>query len=357
MTTQLTLTIPTPQPQRAPEQHCWRGAVPAWTAAALERLYGNLYATVGQFDISRDLGQAHTYAAYRGGELRTLLVFSLAGGVVDVFNEVICLQPDEIEDFAAYVFAHFKDAEVIVWRAVHVARHAWRHSSQQYDYLEDTWVALPGDVERYTAMLGKNARRNLRRYAQQWQEAQPRQRFTVYQGAAIDPALIDAIVALNHARMANQRKRSALDPAETARLKRLAAGSGLVGVITLDGQVCAGAISYRAGDNDFLSVLAHDPAYDRYSLGFLCCYQTICACIGRGGREFHFLWGRYDYKRTFLGEQRALDVLLLYRSRLARLRHAALALRTWWAALRRRSHLWLWQRRQAPLLQWLRRRR
>nr|WP_315222680.1 GNAT family N-acetyltransferase [uncultured Duganella sp.] len=351
MTTLPDLTALPPLPVAAPlQQHCWHGEVPAWAGPALERLYGNLYATLTQFRLSRDLAQAHTYAAYQGGELKTLLVFGLRDGVVEVYNEVICLGAGEIDAFARYVFAGFAAARVVALRAVHVPRAGWAYPSQQYDYLEDTWIALPAGVEAYTASLSKNTRRNVRRYSQSLLDEQPGYTFDLAEGGAADPRRIDAIIALNHARMATKNKLSALDARETARLKQLAGACGLVGAITIDGRIRAGAISYHVGDNHFLVVLAHDPDYDRYSLGFLCCYLTICACIERGAKEFHFLWGRYDYKRSFLGQQRSLDQLLLYRSRGARLRHAGLALRTWAAAARRRAMLWLQQgrRREHP---------
>ncbi|MYM76013.1 GNAT family N-acetyltransferase [Duganella sp. FT134W] len=351
--------LPAPMAQPSPSagavaQYCWPGEVPPWTDGALQRLYGNLYATVQQFSLNRELSQAHTYAAYVDGVLHTLLVFSLRDGVIEVFNEVICLEPDAVHAFARYAFGRFHDARVIVLRAVHVARTAWQYPSQQHDYLEDTWVALPADSAAYTASLSKNTRRNLRRQAEHWQADRPHQRFVLYCGAAITPVLVDAIVDLNHARMARQRKQSALDAAETARIKQLAASCGTVGVITVDGKVCAGAISFQVGANHFLSVLAHDPAYDRYGLGFLCCHQMICACIDAGGREFHFLWGRYEYKRSFLGKRRELDRLLLYRTPLDRLRYGGLGLRVWWAAQRRRAHLWLFEHRQHAALRWVR---
>lgn len=94
--------------------------------------------------------------------------------------------------------------------------------------------------------------------------------------------------------------------------------------MTIDGQVCAGTINYRVADNYFLQVVAHAPAYDDYGLGTLCCYLTICECIARRGDEYHFLWGRYEYKYRLLGVERDLSHLLIYRSRL----HMALNGRT-----------------------------
>lgn len=330
----------------APYVRCWHGQVPDWVGPALERLYGNLFSSLPQFRIERGLDGAHTYAAYRRGELMTLFVFSLHGGVVELYNEVIRLGGDEIGDFARHVFAAFPAARVIRLRAVHVERAPRGFPHQLYDYLEDTIVTLPAGADAYTESLSKNTRRNVRRYGQALNQEQPGFRFSVALGAAADPAQIAEVIALNHARMAAKNKQSIIDDTEANRLQSLVRSCGLMAVITIDGRVCAGAISYRVGDNYFLIVLAHAPEYDRYSLGFLCCYWTIRACIEGGGKEFHFLWGRYDYKRNFLGQLLRLDQLLLYRSHLALLLHARLALDVWRRAQLRRAMLWLQQAKQ-----------
>src|SRR3569832_1471817 len=89
------------------------------------------------------------------------------------------------------------------------------------------------------------------------------------------------------------------------------------------------------------SVVAHDPAYDEFWLGILCCYSTICECIAQHAKEFHFLWGRYEYKFTLLAVQRDLDMLVLYRSPLQVLLHAGIYARTAIDGLKRRLDLWL----------------
>lgn len=351
-------TVSPPPPLSDSEHHvrCWRDHVPDWTGPALERLYGNLFASLPQFRISRDLHAAHTYAVYQRGELHTLFVFSLQHGVVTLYNEVIALSAADINDFADYVFAEFAAAQVISLSAVQAERHIYRYPSQQYDYLEDTVVTLPDSTAAYTDSLSKNTRRNVRRYGQSVERELPACQFSVSIGAEVEPYQIDAVIALNHARMSGKRRQSIIDRAETERLQSLARSCGLVALVTIDGKICAGAISYRVGNNFFLVVLAHAPEYDRYSLGFLCCYWTICACIERGGKEFHFLWGRYDYKRLFLGQLRQLDRVQLYRSRGVLLRHAGLWLRSWTSAQQRRAMVWLHAARHSeragPRLVW-----
>jgi hypothetical protein len=141
-------------------------------------------------------------------------------------------------------------------------------------------------------------------------------RHEVYAGADIDEAQVRGIIELNRARMAGKNRSSYIDDAEAERIVHFAKRYGLMSVMSIDGRVCAGAINFRVGDNYFLKVIAHDPAYNDYRLGTLCCYLTICECIARGGRDYHFLWGRYEYKYRLLGVQRDLDHVALYRSRL-----------------------------------------
>lgn len=322
---------------------CQRGA--AGVGQALTRLYGNLYASLPHFALDHDLDDCHAYAVHQDSRLRVLLVFVLRGGRVQVLNEVIALDGPELEAFADYVFRHFPTAQAVCLRAVRVARWAARHPCQHYDYLEDTVITLPPSEADYHASLGKNARRNLRRYHSALLQDHPD---AVFELAAPDDAeAVHAIVALNHARMAGKHKRSALDAEEARRIALLAREGAVIGVVRIGGRICAGGVATTNGGNCFLLVLAHDPAYDDYSLGFWCCYRTIAACIERGAREFHFLWGRYYYKRALLGEERALDRVLLYRSAWAALRQAPLALAAWRHSLGRRALLWLHSRKDA----------
>lgn len=337
-----------PPPQTGPgtarRVTCQRGVDDV--GPALSRLYGNLYASLPQFALDHDLARCLAYAVHEAGELRVLLVFALRGGQVHVLNEAITLEGAELDAFAAYVFAHFPQAQAVCLRAVRVARWNARHPHQHYNYLEDTVITLPAGLQAYHDSLSKNSRRNLRRYRQALLHHHPDTRFEL--AAPDDAEAVAAIIALNHARMAAKNKHSALDAEWTRRIALLARQDGVIGVVRIGGQIRAGGVACVSGGHYFLQVLAHDPAYDDYSLGFQCCYHTIAACIARGAGEFHFLWGRYDYKVAFLGEVRDLDRIVLYRSPFALLRQAPLALSVWLASRRRRAMLWLREQKHAP---------
>jgi len=147
---------------------------------------------------------------------------------------------------------------------------------------------------------------------------------------------------LNRLRMASKGKESTNDDDTAQRIVQLAGECGLVGAILLDGRICAGSINYCVGTNYFLETLAHDPAYDDYRLGTLCCFLTICECIARGGNEYHFLWGQDEYKTRLLGVQRDLDDLVIYRSHWHMLLCGKLALQS--IANGGKRHLRIWVR-------------
>jgi CelD/BcsL family acetyltransferase involved in cellulose biosynthesis len=125
------------------------------------------------------------------------------------------------------------------------------------------------------------------------------------------------------------------------RIIQFARDRGMVCTITLGGRLCAGTINYRVHDNYFLETLAHDPAFDDYRLGMLCCYLSICECIARGGKEYHFLWGQDDYKVRLHGVQRDLDDLVIYRSHLHMLLNGDAVLQQVAQAGVRRAQVWL----------------
>jgi hypothetical protein len=142
--------------------------------------------------------------------------------------------------------------------------------------------------------------------------------------------------------MADKNKVSGINEGEVDRILALVKEcGGLVGIATIDGRVCGGLINYRVGTNYFMPVIAHDPEYNDYRLGTICCYLTICECITRGGKEFHFLWGREEYKSRFLGIQRDLDTLNVYRSSTQLILNSDIALRSAYKAYVRQVKLWL----------------
>lgn len=318
---------------------CHENHIPPFVGAQLDQLYGNPYSSLRHLALTRRLDHAHTYVARSADQITAVFLFHHQRGIIEVLNEAIRIDGREISRFAEFAFAAFADARVITFTAIATDPRTLSRPHLRLNYLEDIVAELPESAAIYTASLGKKTRANMRRSLKLIRQAFPTFSFQTHENDAAAAHLVRDIIALSSARMSARKKATVISDREAQELQILVEECGLAGVISINGRVCAGTIACRAGNNYFLRVLAHDPLYDKYSLGRLCCYLTICECIERGAHEFHFLWGRSDYKYMFAGVQRDLDHLLLFRARRHMFRHAALTLR---ACLK-------WVRRQARL--------
>jgi hypothetical protein len=131
---------------------------------------------------------------------------------------------------------------------------------------------------------------------------------------------------MSRVRIMAKGKAFAIDDDEARRIVTLVRAAGAVLVATIDGRICGGTIMYRFGKNCISRVNTHDPAFDAYRLGMLCCYLAACHAIETGAERFHLGHSWYDYKTALLGEFQAFHHLALYRSPGALVRHAGSAM-------------------------------
>jgi len=316
--------------------------VPAFVEAELDRLYGNTYSSLLQLETYGGLdSDTSTYVVRRNEAIVQILLFRICRDRVQVLNEGLKLSSAEIARFCAYIFAEYRAVNVIVFHAIETDAQRLGYPFQRFNCLEDIAMALPPTVTDYLASLGKNTRRNIKRYMDRLKKTFPSFHFEAFERDAVDERHVRAVIECNRSRMAAKQKVSDIDEAETRRIVRMVKACGMVCILSIDGRMCGGTISYRTGDNYFLYVLAHDPQYDGYWIGILSCYLTICECIRRGGREFHFLWGRYDYKFTLGASQRNLDHVTVYRSRAQLLLNMKTAMGAAYRGYKRRATVWL----------------
>lgn len=295
---------------------CFENEVPSFIGPELERLYASLYASLPFFQVYGDMKNVSTYIARRGNEISSVLLFSLENGKVRVLNEMIGVDEKEIIPFANYIFENFPSARQIVFQAVATRAAKLPLSIQRSYYTDDIVLELPATEEEYVANLGKSTRKNIKHHLSRSKRTFPSFQHQVHVAEDANEEDIRTIVEFNKLRMAGKNRISSLDDQETERIIKLVKLCGFISVIKIEGRICAGAIYFRVADHYFTLVNAHDPEYDDFRLGTLCCYLTILECIRRNGRQFHFLWGRYEYKFALLGVCRKLEQISIYRSSL-----------------------------------------
>jgi CelD/BcsL family acetyltransferase involved in cellulose biosynthesis len=320
----------------------YENSVPPFVESELEQLYENLYSSLVQLRTYGAIaGNISTYVVQKNGTTITLLLFRLDNNKVQVLNESIQIDADEINRFTHYIFSTIPSVTVISFHAIRMTAQPLAFPCQQFSVLEDIVVTLPSTSQEYLARLGKATRKNIKHHISRLKRRFPSLGHDVYLKEDVSEQHVRDIIEMNKARMVRKNKVSSFDANETERIIKLAKSCGLVSVITIDGRVCAGAICCRIGENYFSQVNAHDPEYDSYRLGTLCCYWTICKCIDYGGKEFHLLWGQYEYKYMLLGVQRDLADLAIYRSRMHLLLNGDTALRLVLNGYIRKAMLWL----------------
>ncbi len=290
--------------------------IPAFVEAELERIYGSIFSSLAHFRVHGGAENASCWVIRCGADITDILLFRHEGRSVRVINEWIKLGVQDIRRFADSVFARYPKVDRIAFHAIALDGARFPYPGQRFNCTDDSVVTLPDSADAYFARLGKATRKNIKRYLARLRQDFPDFRYQIYKTGAIEEQHVRAIIGLNRLRMANKNKVSGIDNLEADRMLQLLKMKGTVGVMTIDGKLCAGALTYRIGDNYFSFVRAHDPQYDDYRLGLIGGYLLISECIARGGKEFHFMWGREEHKALLLGVQKEFDHLTLYRSRL-----------------------------------------
>lgn len=312
-----------------PRQHrdqsisCYIGEIPSFIREALADAYETLHSSLPFFEICRSIEHANCYVAERAGHARTVLLFHCRGRQVDVLNEMLEIDQAEILRFAHYIFGYFKGVDVIGFRAVKTGHDQCALPVQRYASKETYVIALPATPKAYLESLGKSTRAGIRQGLNGLARHFPTFRAQFFVGHEIDERHVRAILALSENRI---NARDAHFSHDLERIIRLARQCGFVSVFTIDGRLCAGSVNYRIGASYFGEVTAHDPRYEKHGLGRLCMYLTVSESIARGGKKFYLGGGVFEFKQRMLGVPLAMEAMRLYRSPLAMVVNADVAL-------------------------------
>lgn len=334
-------------PERPPEHGemttaCYENHVPQFVAAELDKRYGSLFSSLRHFELrGRLTNRTSTYVTRRGSQVHTILLFEIDNGKLKVLNELIRITEEEIRCFADHVFSSYKSVRAISFHAVQTCLERFSYPHQRFYCAEDIVISLHDRADAYLRSLSKNMRRNLRRYSDALMHSHPSYAYRVVPENEVDDHLIRSIIDFNKERMADKNKTFALNAEDSEWIIALTKACGLVGVVTINGRICAGAVCCRVAGNYYMQVIGHDPRYNEFSLGTLCCYRTIRECIDRGGKQLHFLWGRLDYKYALLGVQQEYDQLDIYRSHVHVMRDAKAVAKTALTGYMREAKFWL----------------
>ena len=320
---------------------CHDNEIPAFVEVELERLYGNLFSSPSQFRVYGGLTpDTSTYIARSGDVIISIFLFRHQKRNVQVINEGMKIEGEELRIFSDYIFNRFKSVNFISFHAVEAQIDQFSFPLQRFNCPAEVVLNLPATQHDYLAALGKNPRRNVKRYMEQLIRTFPSFRMDFYEGSTAREDQICKIIDLNRARMECTKKVYVRSAEEVQRIISLTRAVGLVGVAMIEDSICGGTLGYHVGSNYIFKIISHDPQYDNYSIGMLSTYLTISECIARGYKQFNFMDGNNEYKRLLGGVLRNLEQLSIYRSHTRLILNANVAINMIYRRLIYQARLW-----------------
>lgn len=311
-------------PGLSSEFHSW--PLPGYLWPALEKRSQSIFCTEAHLRIHGSLSpEVEAWVERRDGGIVALWLFRRQGRLARVLNEVVVEDRASLEHFADALFARYRQLDVIELHAMHLADHGARggrrYPLQCAVFSEDFVLELPACVADWHASLSARTREKLRHGLRRAQRTEPSLSFRLVHDVDITEQQVRSVLQMSHARMRAKGRSFGIDAQQERQLCELMKERGQLATIEIDGRLRAGLLCTLAGNDIYMHVVAHDPAFDELRLGYLCCVLGIEAAIAQGLHRFHFLWGWYDYKRRLGGQRRVLHHALLWRSRLAAWRH------------------------------------
>jgi hypothetical protein len=288
--------------------------IPEFVESALESLYGCFFSTLLRFSQYYTLHDTVTYAVFDAEQIVTIILFQILDDEIRILNEQIAVSNFEVVEFVNAVFCRYSKVKRIRFYAVECSPQSLPLYVHATNCLDDIRVFLPSYVQEFRDRLGRSTIEYLRKAPAKIARDHPSFHFEIYHGLVVDDHLVEKIIQLNRLRMASKGKESYHTEESTRKMLGLIRRYGRVGVGFIDGEICGGVILLQVSSKYYLHTLAHDPRYNSYRLGYLFCYYGIESAILNGAKEFHFGWGRYDYKYKLLGETKRLYLLMIYRN-------------------------------------------
>jgi hypothetical protein len=258
---------------------CYENMVPPFIEAEPDRLYQHINSSLSHYAVRRKASHAGSYVARKGDQAVAILLFRREKRKISVINEMIDIAPEELERFATYIFANDKSVAVISFSLIGNQIGELPFPCHQYEISEDIVLTLPATPEAYLDSLGPKMRRNIRRYLRAIARDNPSFRFEACAGNEIKDQYLHDLINLKKINIGQKNLRFGIDADEVEWILKQAKVSGLVTVALIGDRVCGGSISLRVNDHYFGEIVSYDPAYQKYSLGILCC----CA-YRHGGR-------------------------------------------------------------------------
>jgi hypothetical protein len=288
----------------------------------LENLYGGLYSLYQFLQIQgADKHKLKSWMIYRDRKLSAVLLFFIHGTHLRVVTEMMAITENDLRCFTQFIFCKYKKIQSIAFIACELPIVLPSYPHQIINCSENFIIDLPVNSERYLLSLGRATRKTIKSSLNKFHRNFPDFELQLKKGSELSAveqkAMLEKIQCYKQATLAAQGRAVVFNETENQQLLTLVLERGLFTQVIINGEMRAGSISCRVGNNVVMLISAADPLLTSYRCGFLVCYWTISECAQRGFQQCHLLWGRYQYKTQLGAQSHNLMHAIFYRSYLA----------------------------------------
>jgi len=289
---------------------------PAEVRESLISLYQTVFCVPEYFSLYHDEKKPQAIAIYSDRPRPDHVIFyAISGKEALILNEIFEIDVQYLNYLAAFLFSNYPKLHTIHINKFKPGIENFAYPYKIWGVSHDNVVTLPETIAEYRSRLGKRTRANLSNYYNRLKREFDDFSFTVATAADIDPVVISTIIAMHRERMLSKKTISAIDADHEKKIIQLARKYGIAGTITIHGRIAAGTICYVVGKHCYAEVIAHDPAYSKYSVGRVCIYLLIEALIERDIDFFHMGFGEAEYKHKMRGEMEDLCHASIFRTK------------------------------------------
>lgn len=288
----------------------------------LENLYGGLYSLYQFLQLQGvDKHNLRSWMLYRNKKLSAVFLFYIQGTHLRVVTEMMAVTENDLSCFAQNIFSQYKKIQSLAFHASELPSVQSNYPYQIFNCSENFIIDLPVNSEHYLLSLGRATRKSIKSSIHKFQQDFPNLEIQLKEGlelsAVEQKAMLETLQHYKQSKMSEQGRAVIFNEPENQRLLRLVSERGLFTQVIINGEMRAGSIACRVGNNIVMLISAADPILTSYRCGFLVCYWTISECAQRGFQQCHLLWGRYQYKTQLGAQSHNLMHAIFYRSYLA----------------------------------------
>ena len=250
-----------------------------------------------------------------------VLVFHVWSDTLELLNKCIEIEPADVRRACQALFRALPLVRRIRLEVPFDAHDLGLPTIVRHD---DAYMVaeLPATFDEYLSSLGTSTRRNLRLYENRLSRAFPGfTSDTVVRGDATRE-IADLFLGWKSARFENLGMSTywETEPRRYPGFVELVRRRGEARVVTIEGEVAAMVFAFWVSDEVYALQSAFDPRYEKYHLGLLMHAWLAREAVARGAARLNIGLGRADYKERLGAKTVNVQLLSVYRSRIARLR-------------------------------------